>query len=505
MRNAVNRAPRLAWTTLPPIAAERVWWTRVPKPWQGSSESRGAGVLWAEQLVPSDVMAAAAECCRKLRFDRDADSVDGLPTFELRWVREGRYTHDGLASIFDETVRTKLLPLIKSSELLPHGTGELVLCEALVRTYDEGQRRVHPAHYDGDALVTAVLELDCGVDDGCATADDGATAHDNTSRTAAPPPPPPPSPPRGSFYVQPGAHVSSRIPLHLAPGDVVAHSFDLQHGVQVAAGATTRRTSVVFWFTPSLGACADKSRPWYEAAAAAGDADAMYNVGSALDRSRDDPRRALALLRAAAESGHFVAQHAAASMLLNGRGCPNGEPDVEGAEALLEASAAQGFYKAQISLAVARHGRGDVAGAVRWLTAAAEQRAEPDVMYRLGMALCRGDGGVARDVAGGVGWVREAAEMGHPLAQLELGRGLATELLPRPDKCAATMSSQATATDGEAEAEVWLRRAAAQGSGAAAVALCRRYLWRGEVSRGLGLAGEWAARLTHVSSKWRWR
>ena len=38
-------------------------------------------------------------------------------------------------------------------------TDELVLCEALVRTYDEGQRRVHPAHYDGDALVTAVLEL----------------------------------------------------------------------------------------------------------------------------------------------------------------------------------------------------------------------------------------------------------------------------------------------------------------------------------------------------------
>jgi hypothetical protein len=26
--------------------------------------------------------------------------------------------------------------------------------------YDEGARRVHPAHYDADALVTAVLELD---------------------------------------------------------------------------------------------------------------------------------------------------------------------------------------------------------------------------------------------------------------------------------------------------------------------------------------------------------
>ena len=44
-----------------------------------------------------------------------------------------------------------------------------------------------------------------------------------------------------------------------APGDVVAHSFDLQHGVQVTAG---RRCSVIFWFTDSAASCADKSRPW---------------------------------------------------------------------------------------------------------------------------------------------------------------------------------------------------------------------------------------------------
>ena len=466
-------------------------------------------MLWAEKLVPSEVMAAAAECCRRMRFDRDADSVDGLPTFELRWVREGRYTHDRLAAIFDETVQQRLLPLIRSSGLLPQSAGDLVLCEALVRTYDEGQRRVHPAHYDGDALVTAVLELDTR-----------ATADGDTAPAAEPTTPPPP-PPTGSFYVQPGAHVCSRIPLHLAPGDVVAHSFDLQHGVQVAAGSG-RRTSVVFWFTPSLGSCADKSRPWYEAAAVAGDADAMYNVGSALDRSRDEPRRALALLRAAAAQGHWVAQHAAASMMLNGRGCPGGEPDLDGAEALLQASADQGFYKAQISLAVVRHGRGDVEGAVRWLTAAAEQRAEPDVMHRLGMALCRGEGGVARDVAAGVGWVREAAEMGHPAAQLELGRALASEAPfasccgnrtdrtggggVTGDKRGTTMSVAAmpTGAGAEAEAEVWLRRAAAQGSGAAALALFRLYLRRGEVTRGLGLAEEWVSRLTHVSSKWRW-
>ena len=30
------------------------------------------------------------------------------------------------------------------------------------------------------------------------------------------------------FYVQPGAHVDTRVPIALAPGDVIAHSFDLQ-------------------------------------------------------------------------------------------------------------------------------------------------------------------------------------------------------------------------------------------------------------------------------------
>ena len=54
-------------------------------------------------------------------------------------------------------------PLLRRSPLGCAATaagGDLVLCEALVRVYEEGARRVHPAHYDADALVTAVLELD---------------------------------------------------------------------------------------------------------------------------------------------------------------------------------------------------------------------------------------------------------------------------------------------------------------------------------------------------------
>lgn len=54
------------------------------------------------------------------------------------------------------------------------------------------------------------------------------------------------------FYVQPGAHVSSRLPIRLAAGDLIAHSFDLQHGVEVSSG---RRCSVIFWFTDSAASC----------------------------------------------------------------------------------------------------------------------------------------------------------------------------------------------------------------------------------------------------------
>ena len=39
--------------------------------------------------------------------------------------------------------------------------------------------------------------------------------------------------PSAGFYVQPGPHAASRLPIALAPGDLIAHSFDTQHGVEV--------------------------------------------------------------------------------------------------------------------------------------------------------------------------------------------------------------------------------------------------------------------------------
>ena len=62
--------------------------------------------------------------------------------------------------------------------------------------------------------------------------------HPLSSRAAAPAPlhlrrSTTPCAPSAGFYVQPGPHAASRLPIALAPGDLIAHSFDMQHGVEV--------------------------------------------------------------------------------------------------------------------------------------------------------------------------------------------------------------------------------------------------------------------------------
>ena len=118
---------------------------------------------------------------------------------------------------------------------------DLVLCEALLRVYDEGARRVHPAHYDADALVTAVVELDTAPLASAGSGGGGGSAGSSGGGSVG-------SGSAGSgvgkgfggpgFYVQPGAHVSTRVPIALSPGDVIAHSFDLQHAGWQQSGPT---------------------------------------------------------------------------------------------------------------------------------------------------------------------------------------------------------------------------------------------------------------------------
>ncbi|KAL1524206.1 hypothetical protein AB1Y20_019114 [Prymnesium parvum] len=450
LRRARRRLCSLCWKPSP--LAPNVWSATVAKAWQSDSVRGGARVLWAQTLLPPQVHQAMRALLPSLRFDRDADSVDASPSFEVRWVRGGVYTHAPLASIFRATVEQRLLPLLRRSDLA--AGHDLVLCEALVRVYDDGARRVHPAHYDADALVTAVVEIDSSPQE------DGSRGYEGAG-----------------FYVQPGAHVSSRIPLAIAPGDVVAHSFDLQHGVQVARG---RRLSVVFWFTDSLDSCKDKSRPWYRAAAALGDADGQYNLGKGI--GHENPKEALNLLRAAAQQGHFVAQNDVGVMLMHGSGCEGGVPQMEEAEKWLQASAAQGFHRAMVSMAFLCAQRGNETQALEWLRGAAEQRADPEVMYSLGLTYLHGKLSAERDEEIALKWLEESAIMGHPRAQLAMSK---------------------LAKDAE-EAETWLLRAAEQSQPGAVTALAMLYGSNLRFMELLSFLARCTKNMVHVSSKWTW-
>jgi TPR repeat protein len=466
---------KLAWTRLQlPGLSAAASVAAIPKPWRTPDATPGceaASLVMAEKLIGDDVLAAAREEISKLQFDRDADSVDGSPTFEVSWVREGKFCHAGLTHVFKQTIEDKLTPLIQSVPHL-HGLADgttLVLCDALVRTYDEGHRRQHPAHYDSQALVTAVFEIDmgCGGFDG------------------------------PGFYVQPDAHVSSRLPIAMSSGDVIAHSFDLQHGVEVHAG---RRCSVVFWFADSADSCASGRQPWYETAAARGDADAQYNLACQLLST--DEARAQALMRASAVQGHFVAQLAFGVMLMNFEMAARGATDHEGllrsffstegeetnlfespvyleSERWIRASADRGYYRAMIQLHARRMQQGGHAvEALAWLTMAAEQRADAPTMHALAAAHRDGDNGCAVvDLETARRWFTAAANQGHPESQLEMGK------LGGPDS------------------ERWLTLASEHGMSEASRALALRYAMHGEALKLMRLIGQCWRRLRWSSSK----
>ena len=395
-------APDLHWH----VEDSTVSYARLKQPWT-SNES---ALLRAPSLIPASVLEATRQLLPQLQLDRGRDSVDGMPMFQVQFVAQGRFVHDQLAAVFRESLLHRVLPLLRRSRLSPAGVAgpdDLVLCEALLRVYDEDQRRLHPAHYDADAFLTAMFEVD--------------------TLEVAPP----------AFYIQAGAHTSSRVPIDLAPGDLVAHSYDIQHGVQVAKG---RRCSVILWFTDNQQACVDKSRPWYRAAAATGDVAAILNL--AMDLRESQPETARALMMQAAGSGHFVAQNElGVEHLTRYLDDPTLGGELDEAERWLTASASQGFWRAEDNMALVCAERGQEGEALAWLRRSAEQKADPEQAFQLGMHHWRGSWSAERDVESVREWIGHASAMGHPAAQLAMA------------KLAVTKE----------EMWLWLRRAAVQG------------------------------------------
>ena len=144
----------LAWSRL---SQPGVSIAKVPKPWRTAHATPGreaAGLVVAKKLVGDDVLRAACVEIAKLRFDRDADSVDGSPTFEVSWVRQGKYCHSDLR-VFKQTIEEKLTPLIGRPPFTAWPTAEAWCCATglCVRMTKDSDGSIQ--HYDSQALVTS--------------------------------------------------------------------------------------------------------------------------------------------------------------------------------------------------------------------------------------------------------------------------------------------------------------------------------------------------------------
>merc|ERR1712046_233323 len=111
-----------------------------------------------------EVLDAIRNTLPRLCYDRAPDCVDGLPAFEVLFVNGGSFLHEELASILQDTLQNRILPLLRRSRLSHakargnRSSNNLVLCQALIRVYNDGHRRLCPVHYDNDALITAMFE-----------------------------------------------------------------------------------------------------------------------------------------------------------------------------------------------------------------------------------------------------------------------------------------------------------------------------------------------------------
>eukprot|EP00435_Cladocopium_sp_Y103_P017937 s3003_g4.t1 len=223
--------------------------------------------------------------------------------------------------------RTSAFPAKSLVEAESYNCRFCAASDILVRRYIPGERRSHAVHFDGHAYVTAVL----GISD--------------------------PENYQGGLYIQPDPGVASRTYFRIEPGDLLVHSFDLQHGVHVWKGI---RYSLVFWIKDSLQAVREGTTPWYHGLAEQGDPDALYNLAQnyeyGLFGHRKDISKAIELYERSARAGHHFAQNNLALVYRNLH--QNTTAPAESQQLLqksvewLQAAAKAGFGMAQKNLAL---------------------------------------------------------------------------------------------------------------------------------------------------------
>uniref|UniRef100_A0A7S0FUH1 Fe2OG dioxygenase domain-containing protein n=1 Tax=Pyrodinium bahamense TaxID=73915 RepID=A0A7S0FUH1_9DINO len=341
----------------------------------------------------------------------------------------------------------RVLPYIRERYACP----DCAVADILVRRYLPGERRTHAVHFDGHAFVTAVL----GLSD--------------------------PDEYEGGLYVQPGADVASRTFFRIEPGDLVVHSFDLQHGVHVWKGI---RYSLIFWVKDSSQAVREHTTPWYDELAERGDADALYalalNYSNGSSGKTLDIVKAIELYERSARVGHHFAQNNLGTLYKKAHKVMGLAGGLEKSVGWLRAAAEAGFAMAQKNLALAyAMGEGverDEAEAAKWMRRSAEQL-DVESAHLLG-EMCREGRGVPRDLGEAARWYRRSAKAGFPRAQYTLG--------------ILHLEGQGVVRDQE-KAEAWFRYAAKQGVPEAKNNVAALAAQRGDVQEAANIWSDLAA------------
>ena len=199
------------------------------------------------QILPMDVTEEVSDIVKEMEADgclsTNLDSVDGLPSFHLNLVSNGKplfpKSKDTTQNIFGQNVQ-KLLDLVEPyiyNDLLPKvrelgHSQHIEVSDIFLRRYGqdgEDSRRGISAHYDVFSKVTTVIAMDN-------VADEGNNGLYTTAVTMT-----------EAGKQKTSNHSSLRRFFPLQEGDGVLHSWDVLHGVDVQPGLD--RTSLIVWFT----------------------------------------------------------------------------------------------------------------------------------------------------------------------------------------------------------------------------------------------------------------
>eukprot|EP00931_Biecheleriopsis_adriatica_P118353 TRINITY_DN93788_c0_g1_i1.p1 TRINITY_DN93788_c0_g1~~TRINITY_DN93788_c0_g1_i1.p1 ORF type:complete len:436 (-),score=97.33 TRINITY_DN93788_c0_g1_i1:7-1254(-) len=403
---------------------------KLPGGWKGIEQAGSFPKIWGEGtcnfyrfhslLSPAEVSNIFEHVRDCIEYSSaDADTVDGFPTFEHYPFKGGVWQDERMKALLGSIVDERLLPYLRERYSCP----ECALDTILVRRYVPGERQTHGTHFDTQAMVTAVL---------------GLTDPDDFV---------------GGLYLQPGPHASSRTFFRIDPGDLIVHSFDLQHGVFLWEGI---RYSVIFWMKDCPESVREKTSPWYDELAEKDDPDALFNIGQAYEHGRGkelDPVQACRYYKRSASLGHNLAQVSLSKLFMEFYEL-DAQPSLsESASKLLLQASKRGFATAQKNYAIALANgtclQENSEEAVFWMRRAAEQL-DLEAAYFLGDFYLSGYG-MAEDEEEAVKWITRSARAGYPQAQSTLG-------MLYEEGIGVDQDSQA--------AQEWLDRAAKQTGGA---------------------------------------